>query len=307
MKPSLIRRALVVGPLGALVALALPARADVPDGGPTPSSLANGLYAAWQDPTSSPPGANDFLCTPTAAHPRPVVLVHGTGAQMATNWRYLSPSLKAAGYCVFAFNYGGPPAFGFLWARGPVADSAQELSEFVDAVLGTTGASEVDIVGHSQGGLMPRWYLKFLGGAAKVHTLVGLSPSNHGTTFFGLTALSNPDYPPPGGFYDECGACADQQAGSSFNQQLDAGGDTVAGVDYTVIQTRYDEIVTPYTQSFLAGPNVTNILLQDGCELDFSDHLNIAFDPIARHHVFNALDPSAATPAPCQLVAPGVQ
>ena len=49
-------------------------------------------------------------------------------------------------------------------------------------MLGATGAAKVDIIGHSQGGMMPRYYVKNLGGAAKVDDLIGLSPSNHGTT-----------------------------------------------------------------------------------------------------------------------------
>ena len=69
--------------------------------------------------------------------------------------------------------------------------SAGELNAFVDKVLAATGAAEVDLVGHSQGGMMPRYYLKFLGGAAEVHTLVGLSPSNHGTTLDGLSILAS--------------------------------------------------------------------------------------------------------------------
>ena len=56
-------------------------------------------------------------------------------------------------------------------------------------VLAATGAAKVDLVGHSQGGMMPRYYLKFLGGAAHVDKLVALAPSNHGTTLDGLTAL----------------------------------------------------------------------------------------------------------------------
>ncbi len=59
-------------------------------------------------------------------------------------------------------------------------------------VLAATGAKQVDIVGHSQGGMMPRYYLRFLGGAAKVETLVGLAPSNHGTTVNGLFTLGRP-------------------------------------------------------------------------------------------------------------------
>ena len=56
-------------------------------------------------------------------------------------------------------------------------------------MLAKTGASQVDIVGHSQGGMMPGYYIKFLGGASKVHTLIGLAPSNHGTTIDGLQTL----------------------------------------------------------------------------------------------------------------------
>ena len=49
-------------------------------------------------------------------------------------------------------------------------------------MLAATGAAKVSMVGHSQGGMMPRYYIKFLGGASKVDDLVGLSPSNHGTS-----------------------------------------------------------------------------------------------------------------------------
>ena len=38
---------------------------------------------------------------------------------------------------------------------------------------------------------MPRYCLKFLGGAPKVQTLVGLAPSNHGTTLDGLATLTD--------------------------------------------------------------------------------------------------------------------
>ncbi len=57
-------------------------------------------------------------------------------------------------------------------------------------MLAATGAKKVDLVGHSQGGMMPRYYIKNLGGASKVDTLVGLAPSNHGTTLEGLFTLA---------------------------------------------------------------------------------------------------------------------
>ncbi len=143
--------------------------------------------------TASPPGANNFACKPSAAHPRPVVLVDGTFGDMSDSWQALSPLLHNNGYCVFALNYGSYAGAGALgiYATGDIRKSAEQLSSFVNEVLAATKASQVDIVGHSQGGMMPRYYLKNLGGAAKVHTLVGLAPSNHGTTLLGLAILAN--------------------------------------------------------------------------------------------------------------------
>jgi triacylglycerol esterase/lipase EstA (alpha/beta hydrolase family) len=89
-----------------------------------------------------------------------------------TDWQALSPLLYDNGYCVFALNYGsynGSGAIG-VYETGKIEDSASQLGSFVDRVLAATGTSQVDIVGHSQGGMMPRYYLKFLNGAAKVHT-----------------------------------------------------------------------------------------------------------------------------------------
>jgi len=126
-----------------------------------------------------PPGAN-VACEPTKERPHPVVLVHGTFETMDQNWAVLSPRLKQRGYCVFALNYGN---------RGldRIQDSARELEVFVDRVLRHTGAKKVSIVGHSQGGMMPRYWMKFLGGENKVADLVGIAPSNYGIE------LSQPD------------------------------------------------------------------------------------------------------------------
>jgi triacylglycerol esterase/lipase EstA (alpha/beta hydrolase family) len=266
--------------------------------------FASGALAGFFSPDTPPPGADNWSCKPTSAHPYPVILVNGTFANEDDNWQAASPLLYNHGYCVFTFNYGGT---GYVTATGDIAASAQQLATFVSQVLAATGAAKVDLVGHSQGGMMPRYYLKFLGGAQYVNDLVALAPSNHGTTLDGLTTLVttlglaglvnsaiNPD----------CTACVEQEAGSAFLTNLNAGGDTVPGVNYTVIESTDDEVVTPYTSAFLSGPDVTNITLQNQCALDATDHLEIAADPVALADVLNALDPSDPVQVPCLIVLP---
>lgn len=286
--------------LALLAVMAAPARADLP-------VIWNGVYGyAQTHPTASPPGANDWTCKPTAAHPQPVVLVHGTFADMSNSWQAISPLLKNNGYCVFALNYGDYNGSGAIGVYGvdDIPTSAGELNAFVDKVRAATGAAEVDLVGHSQGGMMPRYYLKYLGGASEVRALVGLSPSNHGTTLDGLFILSN-FFPGANQFTGAlCPACEQQRAGSAFITDLNSGGETVPGVDYTVIQTRYDTVVTPYTSAFLSGSNVKNILLQNQCILDFGDHLSMPYDHIVGADVLTALDPANPRKPLCTPIAP---
>jgi triacylglycerol esterase/lipase EstA (alpha/beta hydrolase family) len=245
-------------------------------------------------------GWNDYACKPSAAHPRPVVLVHGTFGNSVDNWLGLAPYLTSRGYCVYSLDYGQLPGVPLFHGLGPIDKSAGQLSAFVDKVLAATGAAEADLVGHSQGGMMPRYYLKFLGGAAKVHALVGIAPDNHGTDLVGLTNLL-PYFPGAEDLLDAATpGLADQITGSGFLTKLNAGGDTVPGVRYTVIATRYDEVVTPWRTQYLSGSDVRNVLLQDLCPLDLSEHLAIGlFDRIAFHEVAGALDPAHATATTC--------
>ncbi|MEV0775390.1 esterase/lipase family protein [Streptomyces sp. NPDC050433] len=287
------------GPLAALllavsVATTAPAVATTPTATPTVTPTAV---------TAASSGWNDYSCKPSTAHPRPVVLVHGTFANSVDNWLGLAPYLVNRGYCVFSLDYGQLPGVPFFNGLGPIDKSAEQLSAYVDRVLAATGTSKVDIVGHSQGGMMPRYYLKFLGGAPKVNALVGLAPSNDGTTLLGLTKLL-PHFPGAEDLLTEkTPALADQIAGSAFLTKLNAGGDTVPGVKYTVIATRYDQVVTPYHSQFLSGPGVRNVTLQDLCAVDLSEHVAIGLiDRIAFHEVANALDPSRATPTTCASV-----
>ncbi|MET7717657.1 alpha/beta fold hydrolase [Streptomyces sp. NPDC005407] len=238
------------------------------------AGLAASGSASAADTAVAPPGANDWSCKPDAAHPQPVILVNGTFKSMAENWAVLSSRLAAEGYCVFAFDYGD-------MATAPIPDSAAQLRDFADTVRSRTGAKRVDLVGHSQGGMMPRYYVKFLGGATKVDDLVGIVPSNHGT--------SNPLAIAAGATV--CPACVDQTAGSPLLTKLNADPEAPAGPDYTQIATRYDEVVVPYTSAYLAGSDryVTNVLLQDACPVNTSEHDQAPKDAVVAQWVLNAL------------------
>ncbi|GAA3134253.1 alpha/beta fold hydrolase [Streptomyces rameus] len=272
-----------------------------------PAATASASDAPTDAPTAGASahssGWNDYSCKPSAAHPRPVVLVHGTLGNSVDNWLGLAPYLTSRGYCVYSLDYGQLPGVPLFHGLGPIDKSAEQLSAFVDNVLAATGAAEADLVGHSQGGMMPRYYLKFLGGAAKVNALVGIAPDNHGTDLDGLTHLL-PYFP---GAEDLLKATtpglADQMTGSAFLTKLNAGGDTVPGVRYTVIATRHDEVVTPWRTQYLNGSDVHNVLLQDLCPVDLSEHVAIGLlDRIAFHEVANALDPAHATATTCASV-----
>src|SRR4051812_50154501 len=66
------------------------------------------VAASALQPGGSPLGANDPSCRPSAAHPRPVVLVNGTFANQIDSWNAISPLLKNNGYFVETLKYGGP-------------------------------------------------------------------------------------------------------------------------------------------------------------------------------------------------------
>jgi triacylglycerol esterase/lipase EstA (alpha/beta hydrolase family) len=293
------RAALVVVVVLALLPLAYgsSARAALP----VVYNLPAGIAASVAHPGAPPPGANDWSCR-SAAHPRPVVLVHGIFGNLTNNWFALSPLLKNNGYCVFALTYGA--RLGVFGGVAPMVDSSRELAAFVDRVLKATGAAQVDLVGHSEGALLARYYLKFDGGATKVHALIQLAPPNHGTTLFGLTSIARRLPGAPALTNAVCPACWDMFAGSDLLTRLNAGGETLPGVTYGVIVTRYDQLLVPASSANLAGDNVKTIVVQRQCPLDFTEHVALAFDHIALRNVLNMLDPTTARRALCTPVLP---
>jgi len=304
-----------------LMAVVAPATASakysVPYGG---TALGDAIWnETWEPETVE--GANRS-CKPSSAHPYPVVLVHATLADEGSNWVTLAPLLANEGYCVYAFNYGATLASLEVWpfigpridGLGHIENSAKELSSFVNSVLSKTKASKVDLVGHSQGGMMPNYYIKDLGGASKVNELIGLAPSNHGTTLDGLTKLVEV-FPFAseiiGGLLEFLGAPSlpEQEERSAFIKKLFGSGEpVVAGVRYVVIETEHDEVVTPYKHAFLSGSNVTNITIQSQCPKDTVAHIGMFDDSPSLQNVLNQLSasPNPSFQASCSNYGQGI-
>lgn len=276
-----------------------------------PGNVVAGALGSLADPWRDPLGANDWSCRPSSAHPNPVVLVHGTFANAYDSWSGLGPVLRHYGYCVFALNYGAPEGSVFN-GRGDIPASAGEIGEFVDDVLAATGAAEVDLVGHSQGGSVSRYYANLIGGDAKVGVVVGLAPSNHATTLLGLATLGRflGLVDPIFAATDWMGLPSIRQQGdpnSTFYRALNGNGETRPGLRYVNIVTRFDEVVTPYRQGYVAagsGATVQNTTLQDVCPQDLTDHLGIVYDTNVYQLVLNALDPADQRPIACTASLP---
>lgn len=194
---------------------------------------------------------------------RPVLLLHGTTSNSHHNWSWnWDRALDARHW-----------AHCDLDTPNSGNDDIQVAAEYVTLairVLADRAGRPISLVGHSQGGMIGRWSLKWWPDTRDlVVDYVGLASSNHGTE--GATLQCNALNP--------CTAAGWQQAaGSHFLTALNRGRETYPGISYTEIATQHDEVVIPYTSPFLDGPRsrVTNTTTQDLCPTDPSEHYGMA-------------------------------
>ena len=180
-----------------------------------------GLTTALQPATASA----------AAAH-TPVVFVHGFTGD-ASNWATAETLFQAGGYGsgeLFAYEYN--------WTQSN-RTSAAGLATYVKQVLAKTGATQVDIVNHSMGGLVSDWYVKQLGGQPYVRHLASIAGANHGTTYASACLV----YP----------SCIEMYPGSAFLGTLNAGDETPGATKYGTWYSPCDGVILPYTSTPLNG------------------------------------------------------
>ncbi|GAA1580583.1 esterase/lipase family protein [Streptomyces globosus] len=165
---------------------------------------------------------------------RPVVLVHGYNADPGV-WGPLRAHLRAAGYADSELF-----SFGYDTHRSVNEVLAGRLGAYVEEVRRATGADRVDVVSHSFGSLVSRWYVKFGGGEGAVDRWVSLAGPNRGTTTAWACAL-----------WDQ--ACRDMTPGSYVVRNLAGGDETPGAVRYATFWSHCDETVNPDSSVPLEG------------------------------------------------------
>lgn len=163
---------------------------------------------------------------PDAAERRPVVFVHGYNADPGV-WGALRADFTAAGYeedDLYSWSYDTDQSVNETLSG--------EFGRYVDEVRARTGATEVDVVAHSFGSLVTRWYVKHGGGTDKVAHWASLAGPNHGTsTAWACAAWSQ--------------ACRDMTPGSYVQNGLAEGDETPGDVAYGTWWSECDEVINP--------------------------------------------------------------
>ena len=200
----------------------------------------------------------------------PILLVPGTDLTPKTNysWNY-ERAFRARhwSYCAVTL----PQS-----ATGNI-QIAGEYVVYAIRTMAKESGRKVDILGYSQGGMVPRWALRFWPDTRRmVQAFVALDPSNHGTVDANAACQH------------QCSAADWQQAeGSHFMHALNSFAETFAGIDYTVVYSRTDEVVVPNVNSrgssslHTGRGHIVNIAVQQICPNDTSDHLAMgSYDPV---------------------------
>ena len=228
-----------------------------------------------------PPAAVDTTvpCRPTPAHPRPVILVHGTFDNGPNTMPRLGEPLRAEGFCVIAPTFGaysGNPARGGL--DSIVGASGPQLATVIDHVREVTGAEQVDLVGYSQGAAIAGYATKVLRPGA-VHRVVSVG-GYWGADNSGMVPHQLPrEVAGLGLWAANLRGLAELAPGSPMLTAWNGFDRTpyLPGVGYTLIATRGDQIMPP-ERSFVPGPGVEWRVTEDVCGGSPNSHGGMATD-----------------------------
>jgi triacylglycerol esterase/lipase EstA (alpha/beta hydrolase family) len=227
------------------------------------------------------------------ARPGPVLVIPGYGGSPGSV-APLADRLRAEGRTVVVVRLPGR-------GTGDLRGQAEAVRAAARSALRDTGASSVDLVGYSAGGVVARIYVRDLGGRDVVRRVVTLGSPHHGAELASLAGALSPENCPTG--------CRQLAPGSQLLTELNAGDETPDGPRWVSLWTTRDGVVTPPESARLEG--AVDVALQDVCRDDASGHSDLPRDPLVLGIVVRALSPAepAAPTAPdcAALRAAGVR
>jgi len=154
-------------------------------------------------------------------HTRRVVLVHGF-LESGTNYSLLRKRLENDGIQCLV------PRLTPCDGRGGLERLAAGLKKDIDAAFGPD--QPIAMVGFSMGGLVSRYYLQNLGGAARCDQLLTVSSPHHGTD--------------SANYYPSLGA-EQMRPGSRFLADLEKTQGNLGKMRVVSYRTRHDEVIYP--------------------------------------------------------------
>jgi triacylglycerol lipase len=170
----------------------------------------------------------------TVTH-NPILFVHGW-SESSSIWNTMISRFQADGWTSAELNN-----WSYNTSQSNVT-TAQQIQTKVDQILAGTGATKVDVVTHSMGALSSRYYVKNLGGDAKVDDWVSLGGPNHGTDTANFCTQAS---------------CTEMRVGSTFLANLNSGDETPGAVTYGTWWSPCDEIINPDSSVALSGASNT--------------------------------------------------
>ncbi|HEV2858471.1 MAG TPA: lipase [Solirubrobacterales bacterium] len=167
----------------------------------------------------------------------PILFVHGW-SESASLWNTMIANFEKDGYAKSALS-----AYSYNTATSNKTLAETEVKSRVETLLkNNPGATKVDIIAHSMGSLNTRWYIKFVGGEAKVDDWVSLGGPNHGTETANTCSQTS---------------CIEMRVGSKFLSELNATDETPGAVNYGTWWSPCDEIINPDSSVALTGATNT--------------------------------------------------
>jgi triacylglycerol lipase len=210
----------------------------------------------------------------------PVLLVPGFGGA-TSDLEALAAALRQEGRDATIVRLAGD-------GTGDLNTQAGVLQTAVQAAL-RTGATSVDVVGYSAGGVTARLWLRAYDGGSVARRIVTLGSPQHGTDLAALATDIAPDTCPE--------ACRQLATGSDLVRSLNAGDETPAGPAWVSIWTTDDRISTPPETASLAG--ALDFSVQSVCAGRSVTHGQLPNDPAVIAMVLGELrrTPPAVPPA----------